>query len=311
MNTFSDLLEQVRIAHEASIGELTTQLGTRDAEICALRKRLDAVSKPTITHRHGIVAWFSDDPVQFGPALRELGISAVRGWVSAGPSATEIGKETLARAAAWKSAGFATVACIHPDGAVTAAVAVEIAKRLADQLSGVSIAELGNEPDLDQYWPKSDWRSFIENWLRPVALTLQKLRPEIPLCIPALGHQVKSPTYLPDYAAAVKDIPAQYAAIHPYSANVGDLKKKLQQHSDCLQRPLLATEWDVHRNQPDAWKKNIAAAVKLMREQTAMDFFYRLYDRDGVNGGWDDMSLFDRKGNPTSYFTTYRDALRA
>lgn len=310
MNTFSELLEQVRTVHETQVGELATTLATRDSEIASLKQQLAGLTKPAVAHRHGIVIWFSDDVALFAPRLKEIGINAVRGWVSVGPDAGAIGKQTFAQAAKWKAAGFATIACIHPDKAVTAAAAVEMAKRLADQMDGVSIAELGNEPDLVQYWPKGDWQNFIDTWLRPVATTLQKLCPQIPLCIPALGHQAKSPTYLSDYAAAVKDIPAQYAAIHPYSANVGDLKNKLQKHSDCLQRPLLATEWDVYRNQMEPWKKNIPTAVKLMREMTAMDFFYRLYDRDGVNGGWDDMSLFDRSGKPTAYCQPYRDALR-
>lgn len=296
MNTTVETINK----HLAAIADLARQQQQEIERLASM------VPSPTPKHLHGVVAWFSDDPLRYAEALRTVGITAVRGWVSA--SGGEPSARDLAGLAAWKAAGMFTIACVHPDSRRPLDIDA-LAARLTAHNRDADAWELGNEPDLPQYWP-AGWSDFVAKYVSPLAWALKDRDARVRLVLPALGNIAKQATYEAAYAEATRDAPADWQAVHPYSTTAGDLDAKLLRMSRVYRLPLAATEWDIARGMGiDAWKRYITPAIGSVRQRTVLDCFYRLRDTEQSPSG--EINLFTAAGAPSAAWVAYRTALQS
>lgn len=286
--------------HLAAIAELARQQ-QQTIERLSATPPLDTSG----SHRHGVTIWFGDDPTPYAKTLLAAGITAVRGWVSCSggePSSTD-----LAGMARWRRAGFFTIACVHPDARRQLDID-GLAARLTAHNGDADVWELGNEPDLAKYWP-AGWRDFVTRFVSPLARAMKDRSREQLLALPALGNIAQQALYENAYAEALRGIPGDFQAVHPYSTTAGDLEKKLTRMASAYKLPLLASEWDVARGMAfNEWLKFISSSVQTVRRLTKIDCFYRLRDTDSTPAS--QINLFDASGKPSAAWQPYQAALK-
>jgi hypothetical protein len=183
----------------------------------------------------------------------------------------------------------------------------DLANRVAQSLQGVDIVEVGNEPDLNHYWPGKQIH-FVERFFAPFADQLRKRVPGVKIAAPSLGNQAHMIAQLPEFAAAVNKTSPDYVAVHLYADTPAEIKQRLDAYRRHFTQPLIVTEWDCQRR-ASRWRDTIKEAASIIRGGSAAAYYYRIYDRSD-KPDWDDVSPLDKAGNKTEWFDPLREALR-
>lgn len=261
------------------------------------------------THRFGAVIHFSDRP---GDYPLKPAITAVRGWISLAADGS-VKSSDLDGARAWRDAGYLVVACVHPSqpSAVNDDRIDQWAAHLTVGGAGVDLWEIANECDLGDYWPGGNWREAVTRFITPMCRALHERMPDAGIIPGALGSIAKQQLYEEAYheaLSAVRGITAGQA-VHPYSTTPGDLDSKLERMARIYGVALYATEWDHARGRPDGeWFATVRECVRIIRERTAVDAFYRI--RDGNPADASGRNLYGVDKRLTRYGEAYLSALR-
>lgn len=290
----------------ASIADLARQ---QQVEI----DRLTAMLAPRpSTHGFGVVIHFSDRPGYY-PDLNQR-ISVVRGWLSLSPDGS-VKASDLDGIRAWKAAGYTVIACAHPS--IASSVDDTRIEQWVLRIGGVpDIVEIGNEPDLPQYWPDGNWQQATQRFIVPFAMEMRSRFPHQEMITAALGSIAKQSMYEREYDMSLRSIRGVCVgqAVHPYATTVGDLRTKLQRMRDVYGVPLYATEYDWGRGRTDAeWYDFAKDAVATIRDRTVASAFYRIKDGNPSDAAGRNLYSTDRTltGYGKAYLDAVANALRA
>lgn len=220
------------------------------------------------------------------PMLQQLGMKSVRLWYSIGNwSNTSINSWDVNAIRQYKQAGFTVVLSVNNPNVPDYNTAKKQYQALANsELRGlVDYWEIGNEPNLYEYW-RGSLQQFVQNNMKPAYEALK-----------AVGETVIGGALSWDVAAA-KQMQSygysnycDYTGFHPYGESGNIVAQRAREAKAAFgNKPMIITEWNVQGvSNPTTWANEINIAAAQLSHIAVQNYYYALkvdYTHVGAGG---------------------------
>ena len=222
------------------------------------------------------------------PIMKKLGVSTVRLWHGVDAWDHKEITTPLKRAVRLSNEGFDVLMVIaNDDRKVPNAADVKSWFNWAmdqDELrKAVDRWEVGNEPDLPQYWNGS-LKQYVQNFLKPASEALR-----------AHGETVVSagvswnPKDIEEMIGYGMLNYTDYIGFHPYANGVSLQNKRIQELKDIVRgrKPLAATEWNVRgyeKGSKTDWAKAVEHAYTNIKDNFELNYYFVLFANNSMAG---------------------------